>query len=136
MKVIGNISSIIFFLLFYIKILDKMFIVLEFNDYCIKMNDKILGEDNKVLKCFFNLDINVYKDGVLDKKIKELFGLVVLMVLCCDDCIWYYLGICFEFGVIKVEVYEVFVIVNLVGGLICIFYICRVVEYWEVLEVE
>lgn len=27
---------------------------------------------------------------MLDVKIKELLGLVVLMVLCCDDCISYY----------------------------------------------
>lgn len=56
------------------------------------------------------------------------------MVLWCDDCICYYLGKCYEQGVIKVEVFEVFVIVNFVGGFICILYMCWVVEYWEVLE--
>ena len=46
--------------------------VKEFNDYRAKMNDKLLAEDNKVLKRFFNLDTNAYQDGALDQKTKEL----------------------------------------------------------------
>ena len=30
----------------------------EFNDYRQKMNDKILADDNKVIKRIFNLDTN------------------------------------------------------------------------------
>jgi len=32
----------------------------EFNAYRQKMNDKILGENNKVLKRIFNLDTNAF----------------------------------------------------------------------------
>ena len=108
--------------------------ITEFNEYRAKMNEKILAQDNKVLKRFFSLDNQAYQDGALDKKTKELLGLVASMVLRCDDCIRYHLGTCFELGVSRDEVYEVFSIANLVGGSICIPHTRRAVEYWEELE--
>lgn len=113
-----------------------MSLVKEFNDYRVKMNEKIMSADNKVLKRFFNLDTNAYQDGALDKKTKELLGLVASMVLRCDDCIRYHIGTCYEQGVTKKEVFEVFSIANLVGGSICIPHTRRAVEYWEALEKE
>lgn len=110
--------------------------VKEFNAYRAKMNEKILGQDNKVLKRFFSLDNQAYQEGALPVKTKELLGLVASMVLRCDDCIAYHLGTCFEMGVSKEEVYEVFSIANLVGGSICIPHTRRAVEYWEALEQE
>lgn len=110
--------------------------VQEFNDYRQKMNEKILSSDNRFMKRFFNLDTNAYKDGALDKKTKELLGLVASMVLRCDDCIAYHLGTCYELGVTKEEVFEVFSIANLVGGSICIPHTRRALEYWESLEEE
>lgn len=111
-----------------------MSIVQEFNEYRSKMNEKLLSENNKVLKRFFNLDTNAYEDGALPAKTKELLGLVASMVLRCDDCIRYHLGTCHELGVTKAEVFEVFAIANLVGGSICIPHTRRAVEYWEALE--
>lgn len=108
--------------------------VKEFNDYRTKMNDKLLSEDNLVLKRFFSLDNQAYQDGALSEKTKEMLGLVASMVLRCDDCIKYHLGTCFELGVTKAEVFEVFSIANLVGGSICIPHTRRAVEYWEALE--
>lgn len=113
-----------------------MSIVTEFNDYRARMNEKILAEDNKVLKRFFNLDTNTYTDGALSAKTKELLGLVASMVLRCDDCIRYHLGKCYELGVTRAELFEVFAIANLVGGSICIPHTRRAVEYWEALEKE
>jgi AhpD family alkylhydroperoxidase len=114
----------------------KMSVVTEFNDYRQKMNDKILAEDNKVIKRFWSLDHQTYDDGALDKKTKELLGLVASMVLRCDDCIRYHLGTCYELGVTKAEVFEVYAIANLVGGSICVPHTRRAVEYWEALENE
>ena len=111
-----------------------MSLVQEFNDYRSKMNDKILAEDNKTLKRFWSLDGAAYSDGALPTKTKELMGLVASMVLRCDDCIKYHLGKCFELGVTKEELFEVFAIANLVGGSICIPHTRRAVEYWEALE--
>jgi len=66
-------------------------IVNEFNEYRAKMNDKILADNNKVIKRIFNLDTNAYAEGALDVKTKELLGLVASAVLRCDDCVKYHL---------------------------------------------
>ncbi len=113
-----------------------MSIVKEFNVYREKMNERILSQDNKFMKRFFNLDTKAYEAGALDVKTKEMLGLVASMVLRCDDCIRYHIGTCFELGMTKEEAYEVFSIANLVGGSICIPHTRRAVEYWEALEAE
>lgn len=110
--------------------------VKEFNDYRVMMNEKIMAQDNKVLKRFWSLDNQAYQEGALDVKTKELLGLVASMVLRCDDCIKYHIGTCFELGVSKEEIFEVFSIANLVGGSICIPHTRRAVEYLEALENE
>lgn len=105
--------------------------VKEFNEYRVKMNDRVMAQDNKVLKRFWSLDNQTYQDGALSVKTKELLGLVASMVLRCDDCIKYHLGTCFEHGVTTEEIFEVFSIANLVGGSICIPHTRRAVEYWD-----
>ncbi len=110
--------------------------VKAFNDYRVKMNEKILAEDNKVLKRFWSLDHQTYQDGALDARTKELLGLVASMVLRCDDCIKYHLGTCHKMGITKAEIFDVFAVANLVGGSICIPHTRRAVEYWEALDAE
>lgn len=105
--------------------------VQEFNDYRKKMNDRLLSQDNMVLKRFFSLDNQTYQDGALPLKTKELLGLVASMVLRCDDCIKYHLGTCHELGVTTAEILEVFSIANVVGGSICIPHTRRAMEYWD-----
>lgn len=109
-------------------------LVNEFNDYRTRMNDVILSKNNKVMKRLWNLDTNTYEDGALDKKTKEMLGLVASMVLRCDDCIKYHLGKCFELGVNTDELYEVFAVANIVGGTIVIPHTRRAAEYWEELQ--
>ena len=111
-----------------------MNLIEEFNAYRAKMNDKILGEDNKVIKRFFNLDTNAYAEGAVDVKTKEMIGLACSMVLRCDDCIKYHLGKSHEAGLSKEEVFEVFSIATLIGGSIVIPHLRRAAEYWEALE--
>jgi AhpD family alkylhydroperoxidase len=98
------------------------------------MNERILEEDNKVIKRFFNLDTNTYAEGELDVKSKEMIGLACSMVLRCDDCIKYHLGKSYEAGVGRKEVFEVFSIAMVIGGSIVIPHLRRAVEYWEELE--
>ena len=105
----------------------------EFNDYRQKMNDVILSKDNLVLKRLWNLDTNTYDDGALDKKTKEMLGLVASMVLRCDDCIKYHLQKCHELGLSTDEVYEIFAVANTVGGTIVIPHTRRGAEFWEAL---
>lgn len=108
--------------------------ITEFNEYRAKMNDKILGSDNLVLKRLFNLDTNTYEDGALTAQTKEMLGLVASMVLRCDDCIKYHLGKCDELGVTTQQLYEIFSVANIVGGTIVIPHTRRAVEYWEALQ--
>lgn len=111
-----------------------MNLIEEFNEYRAKMNERIMSEDNKVIKRFFNLDTNTYSEGALDVKTKEMIGLACSMVLRCDDCIKYHLGKSFEAGVSRKEVFEVFSIAMIIGGSIVIPHLRRAVEYWEELE--
>ena len=113
-----------------------MSIVQEFNDYRAKMNEKILEEDNKVLKRLFNLDTNAFAEGDLDKTTKEIVGLACSLVLRCDDCVKYHLGRCFDAGITKKQVFEVLSIASLIGGTIVIPHLRRATEYWDVLQEE
>ncbi|GGZ53200.1 carboxymuconolactone decarboxylase family protein [Mesonia mobilis] len=106
----------------------------EFNAYRQKMNDKILGENNKVLKRIFNLDTNAFAEGSLDVKTKELLGLVASLVLRCDDCVKYHLESSHKSGVSKDQVMETLSIGTLIGGTIVIPHLRRAYEYWETLE--
>lgn len=106
----------------------------EFNAYRQKMNDKILGDDNKIIKRIFNLDTNAFKAGHLDVKTKELLGLVASTVLRCDDCVKYHLETCFKEGISKEEVMESLSIATLIGGTIVIPHLRKAYEFWEFLE--
>ena len=109
-------------------------IIKEFNDYRSKMNDKILADNNKVIKRIFNLDTNAFQAGALDLKTKELLGLVASMVLRCDDCVKYHLQSCHEAGLNKQEITESLSIANLIGGTIVIPHLRRAYEFWDALE--
>lgn len=106
----------------------------EFNAYRSKMNEKLLSENNKLIKRIFNLDTNAFMEGALDVKTKELLGLVASAVLRCDDCIKYHLESSKEEGASKEEVMETLGIATLVGGTIVIPHLRRAYEYWEELE--
>lgn len=106
-------------------------LVKDFNAYRQRMNDLILSKNNLVIKRLWNLDTNTYADGALDRKTKEMLGLVASMVLRCDDCIKYHLGKCHELGVTTGQMYEIFAVANIVGGTIVIPHTRRAAEYWE-----
>ena len=65
-----------------------------------------------------------------------MLDFVASMVLCCDDCIQYHVQKCYEAGITKDQLFEVFSIANIVGGTIVIAHLRRAVEYWELLEKE
>lgn len=109
-------------------------VVEEFNDYRSKMNEKLLADNNKIVKRIFNLDTNAYAAGALDVKTKELLGLVASAVLRCDDCIKYHLETAHKNGISKEEMMEAMGIATLVGGTIVIPHLRRAYEFWEALE--
>lgn len=119
-------------------IIEKMdtTLVNDFNAYRERMNETILDADNLVLKRLFNLDTRTYEEGALSSRTKEMLGLAASMVLRCDDCIKYHLGKCYEQGITKAEVYEIFAVANIVGGTIVIPHTRRAAEYWEALSAE
>ena len=108
----------------------------EFNAYREKMNEKMLEDNNKIIKRIFNLDTNAYMEGVLPKKTKELLGLGNSLVLRCDDCVRYHLEECHKLGLTKEEVVEGMSISLLIGGTIVIPHLRRAFEYWEALEAK
>jgi AhpD family alkylhydroperoxidase len=109
-------------------------ILSDFNDYRSKMNEKLLADNNKIVKRIFNLDTNAYAEGALDVKTKERLGLVASTVLRCDDCVKYHLKTSFNLGVSKEEMMEAMGIATLVGGTIVIPHLRRAYEFWEALE--
>ena len=103
----------------------------DFNSYRSRMNEKILAQGNVNIKRLYNLDTNTYAEGALSVKSKEMMGLVASMVLRCDDCIRYHLEKCKANGLSTDELFEIFMVANLVGGTIVIPHTRRALEYWE-----
>ncbi len=103
----------------------------SFSEYREKMNEKILDADNLNIKRFFNLDHNVYKNGALDEKTKELLGLVASTVLRCNDCISYHMITCAEKGVTDEEFHEALSVAMVVGGSITIPHLRHAFEVLE-----
>ncbi len=106
----------------------------EFEDFRERMNERILGHENQVVRRFFALDTQTYRDGALDTRTKEMLGLVASMVLRCDDCISYHVGKCREAGVSRDEMFEVFSVALVVGGSIVIPHLRRAVDFLDRLE--
>jgi hypothetical protein len=61
-------------------------IIEEFNDYRSKMNEKLLADNNKIVKRIFNLDTNAYA-RVKNKRTSRLVALPFYV----DDCVKYHL---------------------------------------------
>jgi AhpD family alkylhydroperoxidase len=108
----------------------------EFNEFRQRMNERILGHDNQVVRRFFALDTQTYKDGALDLKTKELLGLVASMVLRCDDCISYHIAQCKQAGVDRDQFFETFSVALVVGGSIVIPHLRRAVDFLDKIEGE
>ena len=108
--------------------------VKEFTEFRARMNERILGQDNQVVRRFFALDTQTYRAGALDLKTKELLGLVASMVLRCDDCISYHIAQCREAGVNRDEFFEAFSVALVVGGSIVIPHLRRGVDFLDQLE--
>lgn len=103
----------------------------DFTAFRQRMNERILGHDNQVVKRFFALDTQTYKPGALDVKAKEMLGLVASLVLRCDDCVSYHVAQCLEAGVSEDELFEVFSVGLVVGGSIVIPHLRRAVDFLD-----
>ena len=100
----------------------------EFDRYRAEMNERLLGSGHLGIKRFFALDTQAYEQGALDKKTKELMGLVASAVLRCDDCVTYHLKECAAVGVTRAEFMDAFNVALVVGGSITIPHLRRAME--------
>ncbi|HEY6941379.1 carboxymuconolactone decarboxylase family protein [Dokdonella sp.] len=108
----------------------------DFTAFRQRMNERILGQDNQVIRRFFALDTQTYKAGALDVKTKEMLGLVASLVLRCDDCISYHVAQCVEAGVDEDEFFEIFSVGLVVGGSIVIPHLRRAVDFLDQVAAE
>ena len=103
----------------------------DFTKFRKRMNERILGHDNQVVRRFFALDTQTYQSGALDVKTKEMLGLVASLVLRCDDCVSYHVAQCKEAGVTEDEFFEIFSVGLVVGGSIVIPHLRRAVDFLD-----
>ncbi len=100
----------------------------EFDRYRAEMNERLLGMNHLGIKRFFALDTQAYEDGALDKRTKELMGLVASIVLRCDDCITYHIKQCVGEAVTRAQFLDAFNVALVVGGSITIPHLRRAIE--------
>jgi AhpD family alkylhydroperoxidase len=108
----------------------------EFRSYRLRMNEQIMAAEHLGLKRFFNLDTAAYRDGALDKRTKELLGLVASTVLRCNDCMDYHLAKCVEVGWGDEELHDVLNVALVVGGTVVIPHLRHAFETIQLLREE
>jgi AhpD family alkylhydroperoxidase len=107
---------------------ERFLLMDEFDRYRADMNEKLLGSNHLGIKRFFALDTQAYEDGALDKRTKELLGLVASIVLRCDDCITYHIKQCANAGVTRPQFLDAFNVALVVGGSITIPHLRRAID--------
>lgn len=106
----------------------------EFVEFRRRLNKKILAQGDLVIKRFFALDSQAYRQGALTAKSKELLGLAASLVLRCDDCVAFHVIQAREAGASRDEIFETFSVALVVGGSIVIPHLRRAVDLLEELE--
>ena len=106
----------------------------QFREERERLNKIVMEYAGLNVKRFYNLDSQVYRDGALVARVKELMGLVASLVLRCDDCVKYHVIRCHEEGVTSEEIEEALAIGVVVGGSITIPHLRRAFEAWDDLQ--
>jgi AhpD family alkylhydroperoxidase len=99
-----------------------------------RLNDLVMKYAGTNIKRFWSIDSQVYHQGALPAKTKELLGLVASLVLRCDDCVNYHIIRCKQEGVKDDELEESLAIALVVGGSITIPHLRRAFEAWDELS--
>ena len=99
-----------------------------------RLNQRVMEVAGTNIKRFFSLDGQVYNEGALPRKTKELIGLVASLTLRCDDCILYHLIQCHETNVSDKELEEALAIGLAIGGSITIPHLRRAFQAWDELR--
>lgn len=77
--------------------------------------NSLMNKSDEFYENFGKLDDEVYSDGAIPKKNKELMGLAISLVTRCDECILYHLGGCVKAGANKNEIFEA-IKIGVIGG--------------------
>jgi AhpD family alkylhydroperoxidase len=101
-----------------------------------RLNEIVMKYADPVIKRFYSLDSQAYREGALSPKIKELLGLVASFVLRCNDCIKYHIVRCHEEGVTDTELVEALAIGVIAGGSITIPHLRIALESWDELKIK
>ncbi len=99
-----------------------------------ELHRRVMRYAGREMKRFFRIDGDVYREGALGAKTKELLGLVASLVLRCDDCVGYHLRRCNEEGVSDAELEEALAVGLVVGGSVTIPQLRRAFRTWEELR--
>lgn len=98
------------------------------------LNDLLLSQADLSMKRFLALDHDVYGDGALPKKTKELLGLVASTVLRCNDCISYHLTEATACGLTNGEIIEALGIALVVGGSVTIPHLRHAMAFLDTID--
>lgn len=77
--------------------------------------NKLMGSNDDFFKQFGFLDDDVYADGAIPKKYKELTGLSISILSRCDECILYHIQGCITEEATKDEIVEA-IKIGVIGG--------------------
>jgi AhpD family alkylhydroperoxidase len=79
-----------------------------------------MGLDSLVIKRFYNIDTQTYRDGALSATVKELMGLSVSLALRCNDCVLYHIDAAAAAGATRAQIVEAMEVALVIGGSIVI----------------
>jgi len=99
-----------------------------------RLNEVVMKYVGRPIKRFYSLDSQIYRDGALPSKTKELLGLVASFVLRCDDCVTYHVIRCHEEGATSQELEEALAVGVIVGGSITVPNLRRALKTWDELK--
>lgn len=77
--------------------------------------NKAMSESDSFFNQFGELDDNVYSNGAIPKKYKELTGLAISVLTRCDECVLYHLQGCISENANKEEIIEA-IKMGVIGG--------------------
>lgn len=88
----------------------------ELTSSVIKYSGQLAKEQPEVMGAFHKLSQAATKEGVLDKKSKELIALAIGIAVRCDACIGFHVKTLIKLGVTKEEINEVCSMSVYMGG--------------------
>mgnify|MGYP003701531423 CR=1 FL=1 len=84
-----------------------------------KQLNQLMADNDTFFKQFGELDDNIYSEGAIPKKYKELAGISISIVSKCNECILYHIQNCINEKCTKQEIIEAIKLGVIGGGSVC-----------------